>query len=51
MQTGKHKIKQKQLPFQMHISPIFGEVISRHGVRPDPGELKLLMEMALKTKK
>ena len=27
------KTKQSQMPFQMHISLIFGEVISRHGMK------------------
>ena len=36
MHTGKSKTKQRQMPFQMHISPIFGEVISRNGVKPYP---------------
>ena len=36
MHTGKPKIKQRQMPFQMHISTIFREVIFSHGVRPNP---------------
>ena len=45
MQTGKTKIKQRQMSFLMHISTIFGKAISRHGVRPDPRKLKTLAEM------
>ena len=40
MQIDKSKTKQRQMPFQMHISSIFGEVISRHGVTPDSQQLK-----------
>ena len=35
MQTGKPKTKQSQMPFQMLISPLFGEVIFRYGERHD----------------
>ena len=37
----------------MYISPIFfGNIISRHGVRPNPRKMKVLMDMPLmKTKK
>ena len=47
MQTGTSKIKQRQMTFQMHISPVFGEVISSHDVNPDPLKLKaeILEEM------
>ena len=52
MQTGKSKTKKRQMPFHMHISPIFDEVISRHGVKPNPQKLKALTEMPHpKTKK
>ena len=39
------------MPFQMHLSPIFGDVISGHGMKPDPQKLKALMEMSSKTEK
>ena len=32
------------MPFQMHISPFFGEVISRYSVIPDPQIQKVLTE-------
>ena len=52
MQTVKPEPKQRQMPFHMHISTIFGEVISRHRVRPDPQKLKAFTEMQHpKTKK
>ena len=37
MQTGKPQIKQGQMAVSdTHKSSFFGEVISRHGVIPDP---------------
>ena len=29
----------------MYFSPFLGEIISRHGMKPDPQKLKALMEM------
>ena len=52
MLTSKSKTKQRKMPFEMYISPIFGEIISRHGVKPDLHKLKMLTEMPPpKTKK
>ena len=43
MQRGKSKSKQRQMLFQMHIHPIFGEIISSQHVKPDPWKLKAFM--------
>ena len=51
MQRSKYDIKQRQMSSQVFISPIFGEITSRHDARPDPGKLKDLMEMPPKYKK
>ena len=46
------KLNKDKCHFRCTSIPIFGEVISRHGVRSDPQELKELMEMPhCKTKK
>ena len=47
MQTGKSKTKQRPVPIQMHISPIFCEAISRHIVRLDLGNQKAHTEIPL----
>ena len=49
--TVKPKTKQRQMLFQVCINPIFDEVISKHGVRPDTWKLKVLMEISLKSKR
>ena len=36
MQTGTSQTEQRQMPFQMNISPIFSAVISKHGEKTDP---------------
>ena len=35
----------KDVLFQMFISPIFGQIISIHGMEPDKRKLKALIEM------
>ena len=39
------------MSFQMHISPIFGEVIGSHDMKPDPQNLKTLRKMSLQKSK
>ena len=39
------------MPFQMHISPIFAEVIARHDVKLDPWKLKALTKMPIPNSK
>ena len=41
----KHKIKHRQMPFQDYKHPLFGEIVSRHGILPHPYELIMLMQM------
>ena len=52
MQKGEPQTKVRKLPFQMHECAIFGEIISRHGAKPDSQKLHMLTEMPpLNTKK
>ena len=51
MQTGKPETKERQMLFQIHRSFIFGNVISRYGVKPDPWKLNAMTEMPPKNKK
>ena len=39
------------MSFHVFIRPIFGEIIARHGVRPDPRKLEALPEMPPNGKK
>ena len=45
MQTGKPETKQGKCHFRYTSIFFFGEVISWHGVQPDPQKLKALTEM------
>ena len=51
MLGSEFKTKQRDMSFQVFISTIFGEIISRHGVISDPRKLKVLTEMPYQAQK
>ena len=45
VQTSKLKLNKDKCHFRCTSVPFFGEIISRHGVKPDLQKLKKLTEM------
>ena len=51
MQWCKSKTKHRYILFQMLMCPKFGDIISRHVMKPNPRKLKALVEMPLQVQK